>query len=139
MAIGALLAIAACESRTPVAPGNLPTERPPGPADPGLPPIDAEITLRSISVEPGSTLMLRDCRGSEGSLDDPTYCTEDLQMLFDVAADRDLTSVGLRLTFMQEGQPCAFAVTPSTSLSAHVPARLDASLIQILRDNAARR
>jgi hypothetical protein len=132
IALGALLATAACDGRTPGTPGNLPTRAPRGSVDPGLPPIYAEIGLRSLSAEAGSTLWLRACDDPEGAPGDSAYCTGDLEVVFELTADRDLRSVALRLNFMQEGRRCASAETPGLPLSGHAPTQVGASLIYYL-------
>jgi hypothetical protein len=120
-----LAGIAACDSRTPTGPPTVTPPRVTG--SQGLPPVFAEITLRSISPDAGATLLLFDCSLERGKESGSDFCTEEFQAVFAVAADRDMPSVALRVTFWEEGRPCAIAMTQAVSLSAHVAAELRAT------------
>ena len=120
-----LAGIAACDSRTPTGPRTVTPPRITG--NQNLPPVFAEITLRSISPDPGATLRVFDCSLERGKESGSDFCTDEFQAVFAVAADRDMPSAALRVTFWEESRPCAIAMTQAAYLSAHVPAELRAT------------
>ena len=136
----ALTIAAGCSRGTVTGPNPTPPRPPGGVSSAPLPPIYADIALRSASRASGATLRLRDCGVERGRSAGQEFCTEDLELTFAVAADRDLGSVALRVSFVLDGRRCAVAVTSPAFLSAHFATELRATTTDYhLQDEAAPR
>ena len=106
--------------------GSTPTQPSlPSPAATAPPAVTGEITITSISPEPGATVPVRACAPGSDRL-----CADQPQLTFDVVVDRDIPNAVLTVRFDQ----CGFTSAPVTSLTSHSRMTLTTSVIGLSDD-----
>ena len=118
-AILAVASVAGCGGGGVTTPTSLPPPRP----DPTS--VSGEITIASISPEPGATVHVRPC--AEGS---PRFCADHPQVTLEVLVDQDIPNAVLTISF----GGCGSAWTAVTSLTAGVRTPLGTSVIDLSDD-----
>jgi hypothetical protein len=119
-ALVALVCLTACNG---AGPGLAPTG--PGPTPTPAPTITGEITIMSISPEPGATVPEHAC--GPGST---RFCADQPQVTFDVVADQDIPNATLTVSFGL----CGSARTPVTSLTAGSRMSMSTSRVELSDD-----
>ena len=118
----ALASVASCGGRG----ATTPTPPPPPPPGPGATNVNGEITIASISPEPGATVHVRLCA------DESTrFCADQPRTTFEVLVDQDIPDAVLTVNF----GGCGSARTPVTSLTAGVRTALSTSVIDLSGDS----
>jgi len=117
----ALASVAGCGDGAPP-----PTQPSPPPRDSGLTNVTGEITIASISPEPGATVHVRLCAD-----DSPRFCADQPRATFEVLVDQNIPEAVLTVNF----GGCGSARTPVTSLTAGVRTALSISAIDLSDDS----
>ena len=91
-----------------------------GPSN-GLPAVNGQITLRTITHQSGDAIALEQCGGRAGRPWWPDLCTDGLQATFEVVVDRDIPDATVQVTFIGHRRRCAVGRT-DLAVFAHVPA-----------------
>ena len=109
--------------------GRTPTQPSPPPSQPPAPTpvtVNGEITIASISPEPGATVHVRFCAD-----DSPRVCADQPRATFEVLVDQNIPEAVLTVNF----GGCGSARTPVTSLTAGVRTALSISAIDLSDDS----
>ena len=122
-ALTALVCLAGCDGTGRFATPTQPSL--PSPAAPTPPTVTGEITIASISPEPGATVPVRVC--GPGAT---RFCAEQPRMTVDVVVDQDIPNAVLTVHF----ERCAIARTPVTALSAGRQISMSTSELELSDD-----
>ena len=120
--LGAVLASLACFTACD-SPGVGVSSVPPPPPPPP-PVVNGEITIKSLSPQPGTTVAVRDCSASVGYF---RICTDELQMTFEVRVDQDISDASLIVSF----GTCATAISSPIPIAADTPISVSMPVLEL--------